>query len=74
MVGTLPKKRQKIFNNVLENKATQAQTDCVLINASFAIQAMEPAKPIEECVAIARESLESGKALKTLKRFIELNS
>jgi anthranilate phosphoribosyltransferase len=46
----------------------------VLINASFAIQAMEPAKPIEECVAIARESLESGKALKTLKRFIELNS
>jgi len=46
----------------------------VLINASFAIQAMEPTKPIEECVAIARESLESGKALKTLKRFIELNS
>ena len=49
-------------------------SDCVLINASFAIQAMEPAKPIEECVAIARESLESGKALNTLKKFVELNS
>mgnify|MGYP000016544492 FL=1 len=72
--GNTPKEASKIFNNVLENKATKAQTDCVLINASFAIQAMEPAKPIEECVAIARESLESGKALNTLKKFVELNS
>ena len=72
--GTTPQEAACIFDNVLQNRATKAQTDCVLINASFAIQAMEPAKPIEECVAIARESLESGKALKTLKRFIELNS
>lgn len=72
--GNTPEEASKIFNNVLENKATKAQTDCVLINASFAIQAMEPAKPIEECVAIARESLESGKALNTLKKFVELNS
>ena len=72
--GNTPEEASKIFNNVLENKATKAQTDSVLINASFAIQAMEPAKPIEECVAIARESLESGKALNTLKKFVELNS
>ena len=72
--GTTPREAACIFDNVLQNHATKAQTDCVLINASFAIQAMEPAKPIEECVAIARESLESGKALKTLKQFIELNS
>ena len=72
--GNTPEEASKIFHNVLENKATKAQTDCVLINASFAIQAMEPAKPIEECVAIARESLESGKALNTLKKFVELNS
>ena len=72
--GNTPEEASKIFHNVLENKATKSQTDCVLINASFAIQAMEPAKPIEECVAIARESLESGKALNTLKKFVELNS
>ena len=30
-------------------------------------------RDIEECVDIARESLESGKALATLKKFIELN-
>ena len=40
--------KRQIFDNVLQNRATKAQTDCVLINASFAIQAMEPAKPIEE--------------------------
>lgn len=72
--GNTPQESARIFDNVLHNCATKAQTECVLINASFAIQAMEPLKPIEECVAIARESLQSGKALHTLKKFIELNS
>ena len=72
--GDTPQEAAHIFDNVLENRATKAQTDCVLINASFAIQAVEPMKRIEECVAIARESLESGKALKTFRKFIELNA
>ena len=71
--GSTPQEAARLFDRVLEGRATRAQTDCVLINASFAIQAIEPMRDIEECVAIARESLESGKALKTLKRFIELN-
>ncbi len=33
-----------------------------------------PAKSMEDCVAIARESLESGSALRTFKKFVELNS
>lgn len=72
--GDTPQEAARIFDNVLENRATKAQTDCVLINASFAIQAVEPMKRIEECVAIAHESLESGKALKTFRKFIELNA
>lgn len=72
--GNTPQEAARIFDNVLHNRATKAQTECVLINASFAIQAIEPLKPIEECVAIARESLESGKALHTLQKFIALNS
>ena len=71
--GSSMEEAARIFDNVLENKATRAQTDCVLINAAFAIQAIEPAKSIEECVAIARQSLESGQALRTLQRFIEIN-
>ena len=34
---------------------------------------MEPEKEIEECITIARQSLESGRALETLKKFIEIN-
>ncbi len=72
--GSTKEEAKQIFDNVLENKATKAQTECVLINAAFGIQAMDPEKSIQECIAIARESLESGKALKTLKKFIEINS
>ena len=64
----------KIFDNVLQNCATKTQTECVLANSAFAIHAIESDKSIEECLAIARESLESGKAYATLKKFIELNS
>ena len=35
---------------------------------------MEPEKEIDECISLARESLESKRALNTLKKFIELNS
>ena len=43
-------------------------------NAAFAIQVVHPEKTIEECIALAKESLESGRALTTLKKFIELNN
>ena len=65
---------RRVFDNVLEGKATTAQTNVVLANSAFAIHAIDPAKPIDECLDIARESINSGKALQTLKMFIELNS
>jgi anthranilate phosphoribosyltransferase len=72
--GATKEEAAGIFDRVLENRATKAQTDVVLTNAAFAIQAMEPEKSIEECMAIARESLESGAALRTFKHFVEINS
>ena len=71
--GKTPDEAAAIFDRVLHNRGSKAQTDCVLINASFAIQALEPMKNIEECVASAKESLESGKAHATLHKFISLN-
>ena len=71
--GNTPEEAAAIFDRVLHNEGSKAQTDCVLINASFAIQALEPQKKIEECVALAKESLESGKALATLRKFLTLN-
>lgn len=63
----------RIFDNVLRNRATRAQKQCVIVNAAFAIQIMEPEKEIETCIDIARESLESGRALKKFRKFIEIN-
>lgn len=72
--GDTPEAAALIFDDVLNNRATEAQINCVVVNAAFAIQVICPGKSIEECIAIARESLESGKALQTLKQFVELNS
>lgn len=65
---------KKIFDNILENQATESQKNVVLANAAFAIQLMSPEKSINECLATAREAIESGKALATFKKFLELNS
>ena len=65
----------EIFDAVLENRALPAQKNVVLANAAFGIQVMEKGrKSIEEWVEIARESIDSGKALATFRKFAEINS
>ena len=72
--GDTPEEAAKIFNNVLKNKSTSAQRDVVIANSAFAIQVIESQKSIFECIDMAKESLESGKALQVLNKFVELNS
>lgn len=72
--GDTPEDAAKIFNNVLKNEATSAQRDVVIANSAFAIQVIESQKSIFECIDMAKESLESGKALQVLNKFVELNS
>lgn len=60
----------KIFIDVLNNNCTSEQKNVVLTNSSFAIQCFEPNKTLDECVDIAKESIESGKAYQTLKKLI----
>lgn len=73
--GANEQEAKEIFDNVLNNTATKAQKDVVLANAAFAIQVMEKGqKSIEDCIETARESIDSGKALATFKKFAEINS
>ena len=73
--GADEKEAKEIFDNVLANTALPAQKNVVLANAAFGIQVLEKGKKdIEECVEMARESIDSGKALATFKKFVELNS
>ena len=72
--GDTPKAAMKIFDDVLNNRATQAQKEVVTANAAFAIQVLEKGKDIDECIAMARESIESGRALQSLRKYIEINA
>lgn len=72
--GTTLQDASNIFDAVLENRATAAQKNCVIINAAFALQTIEPKYSIDACIAIARESIDSGHASVALKKFIALNN
>ena len=63
-----------LFDRVLSNNATEPQTNAVVVNAAFAIKTIDPKLSIEQAIAQARESIESGKAHNTLKKFIEINA
>jgi len=73
--GATEEEAAQIFDSVLENRALPAQKNIVLANAAFGIQVLERGeKSIEECIEIARKSIDSGSALRTFKKFVELNS
>lgn len=63
-----------IFSDVIYNRATSAQKNVVIANAGFAIQLIDKQKTIEECIGLARETIESGKLKETYRLFLELNS
>ena len=60
----------KIFQDILNNKGTQAQTQAVLANAGIAIACSKPALSLIEGIEEARESLLSGKALKSFSTLL----
>ena len=73
--GATEEEAAAIFDSVLENRALPAQKNIVLANAAFGIQVLEKgSKSVEECIDIARESIDSGRALATFRRFVEINS
>lgn len=63
----------KIFLNVLEVTATDAQQNVVIANAALGIQCVFPEKSLADCVAEASESLKSKKALGVFKKLMNLN-
>ena len=60
----------KILTNILEGKGTEAQTSAVLANAGLAIQTIEQNWSLTDCIAKAKESIDSGRAIKSLNALI----
>ena len=63
----------RIFDNVLEGKATPAQENCVVANSAFALLTLEPSLTIEEAKNQALESIRSGAAKDKFIKFCEIN-
>ena len=75
VAGANEEEAAAIFDSVLENRCLKAQKEIVMANAAFGIQVLEKGeKTIEECLDIARHSIESGAALKVFRKFVEINS
>lgn len=62
----------RIFLNILEGRGTPAQNDVVTANSGIALQKLNPGKSLPECFQMAEDSLTGGKALKMLKKLLEL--
>ncbi len=64
----------QILHNVLNNKATDAQRDIVVINAAAALVAEGMARDIQDGLAMAHEAIKNGKAIGKLKQIITVSS
>ena len=62
-----------IFTNVLNNSATESQTNVVIANTAVALHTLNPNKDWATSCNEARESLRSGKAKQAFAKFIEIN-
>lgn len=63
----------KIFLQILEGQGTPQQNAAVIANAGLAIYCGK-GMSLQDSIAAARESLESGKALATFKKLLSLSS
>ncbi|MES2389735.1 MAG: anthranilate phosphoribosyltransferase [Bacteroidota bacterium] len=63
-----------ILVNILSGKGTLAQTNVVLANAALALQTADNALSLQDALALARESIDSGKALISLEKVISISA
>lgn len=72
LAGGTPKENAAIVREILNGKKGP-KADAVILNAGAAIHIARQCS-LEEGIKIAREAIESGKALKQLENFIELSN
>ena len=73
LVGGDAKENAKITRGILSGEIGGAKRDVVLLNAGASLFVDEKANSIEEGIEIAREAIESGKAIKHLEKIVEVS-
>ena len=71
LVGGEPQENAQITRDILSGKETGAKRNVILMNAGIAIYLGKEGITMEEGVAIAKEMIDSGKALEKLEEFIK---
>ena len=71
LIGGTPQENAQITRDILSGKETGAKRNVILMNAGIAIYLGKEGITMEEGVAIAKEMIDSGKALEKLEEFIK---
>lgn len=69
--GISAQQSAKIFRNILEGSGSEDQNAVVLANAAVALHQTKKWGSYQDCLLLAKESLESGKALNSLNLLID---
>lgn len=72
--GETAEQAAQIFDSVLQGTSSAAQKSVVIANAACGISVMDRNISIEDSVSMARESIDSGRALAAFRKYVELNS
>ncbi len=62
-----------IFIRILNGQGTQAERNVVTANAGLALTLLHPELSLKECISMAQESMDAGKALSAFNTLIKLN-
>lgn len=69
-----PKKSQQIARNILNGKEKGPKRDAVILNAAYALLVGKKARTLAEAVQMARNSIATGNALKTLTKLKKIST
>lgn len=74
LVGGSPEDNKKIALDILSGKEQGAKRDVVLLNAGAALYIAEKCPSIQAGIQLAKQMLDSGKALEKLEAFIQVTN
>ena len=74
LLGGTPEENAQITRDIINGRGTDAQNTAVALNAGACIYVAKEGVSLEQAINEAKEIIKSGKAQKTLERFIEVTN
>jgi anthranilate phosphoribosyltransferase len=71
--GGTAKENATILHNILSGEDQSPRRDVTVINAAYALHVSDQFSDLDACVEAAEESIDSGAALETLKRLVDVS-